>query len=99
MSVFKDLRKELRKYLHKDQITEIERAFVFAEQKHVEQKRRSGEPYIIHPTAVAKILAGMQLDSKTIMAALLHDVLEDTVLMQRKYVPILVMRFLILSMV
>jgi guanosine-3',5'-bis(diphosphate) 3'-pyrophosphohydrolase len=78
VSVFKDLRKELRKYLHKDQIAEVEQAFLFAEQKHIEQKRRSGEPYITHPNAVAKILAQMQLDSKTIMAALLHDVLEDT---------------------
>lgn len=57
----------------------IRRAFQFANQAHKEQKRLSGEPYIIHPMAVAQILAEHSLDSPTIAAALLHDVVEDTV--------------------
>src|SRR5947209_3794685 len=56
----------------------IARAFKFANRAHREQKRLSGEPYIIHPVAVAQILAEQKLDSVTIAAALLHDVVEDT---------------------
>ncbi len=56
----------------------IEKAFRVAEQAHQEQKRISGEPYIIHPCAVALILADIEMDTPTICAALLHDVLEDT---------------------
>ena len=56
----------------------IQRAYDLADQAHKEQTRSSGEPYIIHPIAVAKFLADLNLDSKTIAAALLHDVLEDT---------------------
>lgn len=56
----------------------IERAFLLAEDAHKEQKRESGEPYIIHPLAVACILAEMGMDTNTIAAGLLHDVVEDT---------------------
>ncbi|MBI2627259.1 MAG: bifunctional (p)ppGpp synthetase/guanosine-3',5'-bis(diphosphate) 3'-pyrophosphohydrolase [Parcubacteria group bacterium] len=56
----------------------IQRAYDLADQAHKEQTRSSGEPYIIHPVAVAKFLADLNLDAKTISAALLHDVLEDT---------------------
>ena len=56
----------------------ILRAFYFAEKQHKDQKRRSGEPYIIHPLNVAYILADVGLDDATICAALLHDVVEDT---------------------
>lgn len=59
-------------------ISLIEQAFHFAEEYHKDQKRRSGEPYIIHPLCVAIILAGMDMDRYTIAAALLHDVVEDT---------------------
>ena len=56
----------------------ILRAYNYAIQKHGEQKRKSGEPYIIHPTNVAYIIAEIGLDEQTICAALLHDVVEDT---------------------
>ncbi|MDQ3933437.1 MAG: bifunctional (p)ppGpp synthetase/guanosine-3',5'-bis(diphosphate) 3'-pyrophosphohydrolase [Actinomycetota bacterium] len=56
----------------------IERAFVFACERHADQRRRSGEDFIVHPVAVAKICAGMRLDTATLCAALLHDTVEDT---------------------
>ena len=60
------------------EITRITQAYVFARNAHEGQKRRSGEPYIIHPVAVAQILAEMGMDDDSICAALLHDVVEDT---------------------
>src|SRR3954469_24946125 len=57
---------------------EVERAFVFACEHHADQRRRSGEDFITHPIAVAKICAGMRLDTETLVAALLHDTVEDT---------------------
>ena len=56
----------------------IEKAYFYAEEKHKEQFRKSGEPYIIHPIHVAYIVADLGLDTQTICAALLHDVVEDT---------------------
>ncbi len=56
----------------------VEQAFVFACLHHAEQLRRSGEDFIIHPVSVAKICAGMRLDTETLCAALLHDTVEDT---------------------
>ena len=56
----------------------IARAYAYAEKKHSGQKRLSGEPYIVHPLEVGIILAGLRMDSTTITAALLHDVVEDT---------------------
>ena len=56
----------------------IKKAYLYAKDKHKNQKRKSGEPFIIHPLNVAYIVAGMGLDSSTISAALLHDVVEDT---------------------
>lgn len=56
----------------------IERAYLMAVEAHGEQKRRSGEPYIIHPIAVAKILVELGMDTESVTAALLHDVVEDT---------------------
>src|SRR5689334_8712365 len=56
----------------------VERAFVFACEHHADQRRRSGEDFIIHPVGVAKICAGMRLDTETLCAALLHDTVEDT---------------------
>ena len=56
----------------------VERAFVFACERHADQRRRSGEDFIVHPVAVAKICAGMRLDTATLCAALLHDTVEDT---------------------
>ena len=56
----------------------IEKAYQLAKAAHKDQRRRSGEPYIMHPVAVAKILFDMGMDNECIMAALLHDVVEDT---------------------
>jgi GTP pyrophosphokinase len=56
----------------------VERAFVFACEHHADQRRRSGEDFIIHPVGVAKICAGLRLDTETLCAALLHDTVEDT---------------------
>jgi GTP pyrophosphokinase len=58
--------------------TRVEEAFVFACEHHADQRRKSGEHFIVHPTAVAKICAGMRLDTETLIAALLHDTVEDT---------------------
>ena len=56
----------------------IQRAYEYADEKHKNQLRKSGEPYIIHPLAVAEIVAEIGLDTDAITAALLHDCLEDT---------------------
>ena len=56
----------------------VERAFVFACQRHADQRRRTGEDFITHPVEVAKICAGLRLDTGTLCAALLHDTVEDT---------------------
>ena len=58
--------------------TRVEEAFVFACEHHADQRRKSGEDFIIHPVGVAKICAGMRLDTETLCAALLHDTVEDT---------------------
>lgn len=65
-------------YLEPHQIAEIERAYSFGAEAHEGQRRLSGESYINHPLAVAKILAEMHMDTESIIAALLHDVIEDT---------------------
>jgi RelA/SpoT family (p)ppGpp synthetase len=65
-------------YLSDRQVQDVVRAYYFAEQAHYGQTRRSGEPYVTHPLAVAGILAGMHMDHQSLMAALLHDVIEDT---------------------
>ncbi len=56
----------------------IEKAYLLAEEKHRPQRRQSGEPYIIHPLSVAAILVGLGMDTESVMAGLLHDVVEDT---------------------
>ena len=65
-------------YLDADQIRQIKRAYYYAEQAHDGQIRRTGEPYVTHPLAVADILADMHMDHQSLMAAMLHDVIEDT---------------------
>lgn len=72
------LSERLSQYLSSPQIQQVCRAYYYAEQAHEGQRRRSGEPYIIHPLAVANILADMHLDHQSLMAAMLHDVIEDT---------------------
>ena len=70
--------KKISSYLAENQVHGVLKAYEFAEQCHKNQLRQSGEPYITHPLAVAIILAEMHLDHEGLMAALLHDVLEDT---------------------
>ena len=65
-------------YLSDEDVAEVRRAYDVANQAHIKQKRASGEPYIMHPIAVAKILTELQIDVTTLQAALLHDVIEDT---------------------
>lgn len=78
MPTLNALEERLSKYLSNSQIKQVSRAYYYAEQAHEGQRRRSGEPYIIHPLAVANILADMHLDHQSLMAAMLHDVIEDT---------------------
>ncbi len=68
----------LKQYLDDDAVGEVYKAYLFGAQAHAGQHRRSGEPYIHHPVAVAEILTDLKLDSRSIIAAILHDVIEDT---------------------
>ena len=65
-------------YLKKSEIQDVYKAYHYAFDCHIDQKRRSGEPYITHPVSVACIAANLHLDGPSIIAALLHDVVEDT---------------------
>ncbi len=73
-----DLCVYLEGYLKPAQIREVYRAYLFSAEAHEGQRRKTGEPYIFHPVAVARILANMRMDHKCLMAAILHDVIEDT---------------------
>ncbi|NEV61561.1 RelA/SpoT family protein [Thiorhodococcus minor] len=73
-----DLCAFLESYLPPEQISECYRAYLYGAEAHEGQKRKSGEPYIYHPLAVARILAEMRMDYQCLIAALLHDVIEDT---------------------
>ncbi len=68
----------IRRYHPSDDLSMIEKAYHVADAQHREQRRKSGEPYIIHPICVAIILADLEMDKETIAAGLLHDVVEDT---------------------
>ena len=76
--MIEDLIKIIEKYMTKDEIAFVMKAYEYASEMHKDQKRKSGEPYIIHPVNVAIILADLDMDVETIIAALLHDVVEDT---------------------
>lgn len=78
MSYFTELRKELETYLEPEIVEKIYQAYIVARNAHRGQKRLTGEPYITHPIAAALILADMRMDYQSIMATLLHDVIEDT---------------------
>ena len=78
--LYQDLIKSIRKYHPSDDISQIEKAYKIAREAHKDQKRKSGEPYIIHPLCVAIILADLELDKETIIAGILHDVVEDTIM-------------------
>ncbi len=70
--------KKIQVYLSPEQVAVVLDAYHFAAEAHQGQKRKTGEPYISHPVSVADILADLRLDPQTLMAALLHDVIEDT---------------------
>ena len=72
------LEQQLASYLPPDQVARVHRAYEVGALAHAGQTRRSGEPYITHPVAVAGILADLGMDAETIIAAILHDTLEDT---------------------
>lgn len=78
--LYEELIRSIRKYHPSTDISMIEKAYRVAAEAHKDQKRKSGEPYIIHPLCVAIILADLELDKETIAAGLLHDVVEDTVM-------------------
>jgi guanosine-3',5'-bis(diphosphate) 3'-pyrophosphohydrolase len=76
--LFEGLKESASGYLEPEQVELLKQAYLVARDAHEGQMRTSGEPYITHPVAVARILADMRLDHETLMAALLHDTIEDT---------------------
>ena len=78
MLTFNELSKLIGTYLQPEQIEKVKLAYQFSAKAHEGQKRVSGEPYIHHPLEVAYILGEMHMDHQTLMAAILHDVIEDT---------------------
>ncbi|MGC9456190.1 MAG: RelA/SpoT family protein [Halothiobacillaceae bacterium] len=76
--LFVPLERHLAEYLDAEQIARVWDAFRFGAEAHAGQTRKSGEPYITHPVAVAHILADLRMDEATLVAAILHDVIEDT---------------------
>lgn len=78
--LYNELIASIKKYRPNTDLSMIEKAYKTASKAHANQKRKSGEPYIIHPICVAIILAELELDKETIVAGLLHDVVEDTVM-------------------
>ncbi|MFC4654100.1 bifunctional GTP diphosphokinase/guanosine-3',5'-bis pyrophosphate 3'-pyrophosphohydrolase [Rheinheimera marina] len=78
MYLFEGLKQQISAYLPPEQVAQVQQAYVVARDAHAPQIRSSGEPYITHPVAVTSILADMRMDHETLMAALLHDVIEDT---------------------
>ena len=77
-ALYKKLIETVYEYRPGTDISMIEKAYTLANELHKDQKRKSGEPYIIHPICVAIILAELELDKETIVAGILHDVIEDT---------------------
>ena len=84
MDLYHSLIQRVKKYHPSGDISLIEKAFQIAREAHKNQFRKSGEPYIIHPLCVAMILAELELDKETIVAGILHDVVEDTVLTDKE---------------
>src|SRR6195256_1850202 len=75
---FEDLLDKVRTYSPDADVELLRRAYVFSAFEHRDQVRRSGEPYLIHPLAVAEFLVELKLDAVAVAAGLLHDVVEDT---------------------
>ncbi len=84
--VYQELISRVQKYHPSDDISMITKAYQVAYEAHKDQYRKSGEPYIIHPLNVAMILADLELDKETIVAGLLHDVVEDTIMTEEDLV-------------
>ena len=82
--LYEELIASVRKYHPSTDISMIEKAYKIASEAHQGQVRKSGEPYIIHPLCVGIILAELELDKETIVAGLLHDVLEDTTMTEKE---------------
>ena len=82
--LYRELIERVQKYHPSDDISMIEKAYQMASEAHKSQFRKSGEPYIIHPLNVAIILAELELDKETIVAGLLHDVVEDTAMTEEE---------------
>src|SRR5262245_27199369 len=78
LAPLRGLRQSVAGYLKPADVSRLEEAYYFSDAAHQGQYRKSGEPYISHPVAVAEILSEWQLDAQTLIAALLHDVVEDT---------------------
>ena len=78
--LYQELVKSVMRYHPSTDLSMIEKAYQVAKAAHKDQVRKSGEPYIIHPLYVAIILAELEMDKETIVAGLLHDVVEDTVM-------------------
>ncbi len=78
MTTIDSLATSLSTYLEGEQVNLVRRAYYYAEQAHDGQFRRSGDPYVTHPLAVAGILSEMHMDPQSLVAAMLHDVIEDT---------------------
>ena len=76
--LFENLRNKIKAIHNEDELKVIDKAFAIANEYHGDQKRKSGEPYIIHPIAVCDILVDLGMDWQSLVAALLHDVVEDT---------------------
>jgi len=77
--IYQELIRKVKEYHPSDDFAALEKAYRLADKAHAGQKRKSGEPYIMHPLCVAIILAELEMDKETIIAGLLHDVIEDTV--------------------
>lgn len=80
--LYDELIETFRKFHPNEDTGLIERAYITAKNAHMDQRRKSGEPYVIHPVCVAIILADLEMDKDTIIAALLHDAIEDTILVK-----------------
>ena len=78
--LYDELIAAIRRYHPSDDISMVEKAYKIARDAHKDQRRKSGEPYIIHPLCVAIILADLELDKESLVAGILHDVVEDTIM-------------------
>ncbi|MCP5464392.1 MAG: bifunctional (p)ppGpp synthetase/guanosine-3',5'-bis(diphosphate) 3'-pyrophosphohydrolase [Deltaproteobacteria bacterium] len=78
MISIEDIIKDVQSYNPHSHLDQIRKACAFSADAHEGQKRRSGEPYLVHPLEVSKILTQLKMDDASIIAAILHDTIEDT---------------------